>query len=177
MADDRQSGAGENQTPSPPQGNDNDLGRTTFDVSQEAEEALRRFTQSRAAQQDQPRAAPSLPADQPVRLQFKLEDSGETINVTLDQEAIVGRRDPGSTGSPAVDLTHKGAYQMGVSRRHAVLRRVGDHLELTDLGSRNGSYVNGRQAKAHQPMTINNGDELRFGKIVMVLTIESQGDY
>ena len=30
-----------------------------------------------------------------------------------------------------------------VSRRHAVLRRSGDHWELADLGSENGTYVNG----------------------------------
>lgn len=55
----------------------------------------------------------------------------------------------------------------GVSRKHARLT-VGDDAEvrLTDLGSRNGSFVNGRRVES---TALREGDELRFGPVVLRL--------
>lgn len=47
-----------------------------------------------------------------------------------------------------------------VSREHAELRRLGATWKLRDLGSRNGSWVNGRQVT---DAVLQPGDELRFG--------------
>lgn len=47
-----------------------------------------------------------------------------------------------------------------VSREHAELRRLGATWKLRDLGSRNGSWVNGRQVTE---AVLQPGDELRFG--------------
>ena len=48
-----------------------------------------------------------------------------------------------------------------VSRHHAEVRRQGDAYVLTDLGSTNGSKVNGAQV-AQQ--ALNDGDEITLGK-------------
>ena len=47
-----------------------------------------------------------------------------------------------------------------VSRRHAELRRNGDGWTLVDLGSTNGSVVNGKLAKEH---ALKSGDRISFG--------------
>jgi hypothetical protein len=47
-----------------------------------------------------------------------------------------------------------------VSRRHAELRQDGDRWTLVDLGSTNGSVVNGKLAKEHP---LSNGDRISFG--------------
>lgn len=47
-----------------------------------------------------------------------------------------------------------------VSRRHAELRREGPRWMLVDLGSTNGTLVNGKLAREHE---INDGDRLSFG--------------
>ena len=47
-----------------------------------------------------------------------------------------------------------------VSRRHAELRRSGDGWILNDLGSTNGTVVNGRTVREH---TLSDGDRLAFG--------------
>jgi hypothetical protein len=47
-----------------------------------------------------------------------------------------------------------------VSRRHAELRRNGDRWLLVDLGSTNGTTVNGKLAREHE---LNDGDRLMFG--------------
>lgn len=51
-----------------------------------------------------------------------------------------------------------------VSRRHARLEAVGGSLELRDLGSTNGVYLNGRRAEADPgPVRVAHGDILRVG--------------
>jgi len=52
-----------------------------------------------------------------------------------------------------------------VSRRHAELRRDGDRWILVDLGSTNGTLVNGKAIKEHQ---LSDGDRLTFGKSELV---------
>jgi hypothetical protein len=52
-----------------------------------------------------------------------------------------------------------------VSRRHAELRRDGDSWVLVDLGSTNGTVVNGKLAREHP---LDEGDRLTFGKTELV---------
>ncbi|MFI7706275.1 FHA domain-containing protein [Nonomuraea sp. NPDC049480] len=49
----------------------------------------------------------------------------------------------------------------GVSRRHASLDRNGDHVVINDLGSRNGTWVNGHKIVDGQ--ALHDGDRLRIG--------------
>lgn len=50
-----------------------------------------------------------------------------------------------------------------VSRSHAELRPCDGRWRLADLGSRNGTYVNGRRIVG--PVDIGPGDELRLGRV------------
>ena len=43
---------------------------------------------------------------------------------------------------PDVDLTELGGMDKGVSRRHAVIHRLGLDYTVEDMGSTNGTYVN-----------------------------------
>jgi len=51
-----------------------------------------------------------------------------------------------------------------VSRRHAELHAVGDTYELVDLGSTNGSKINGRRIQRHQ---LTDGDQVTFGAVTL----------
>ncbi len=51
-----------------------------------------------------------------------------------------------------------------VSRRHAVLVASSDGLAIEDLGSTNGTWVNGQRIARPEP--IRAGDEVRFGNTV-----------
>src|SRR5437773_2489060 len=53
-----------------------------------------------------------------------------------------------------------------VSRRHAAIDFLGGRYELYDLGSTNGTFVNGRRLT--KPAPINEGDEIRFGAATFV---------
>ncbi len=53
-----------------------------------------------------------------------------------------------------------------VSRRHAELRYANGQHVLHDLGSTNGTYVNGQRLPAHSAYVLKADDEVRFGKVV-----------
>ena len=50
----------------------------------------------------------------------------------------------------------------GVSRTHARIRREGSEYIVEDLGSRNGTFVNGLRVKG--PTRVQDGDKLQLGR-------------
>jgi len=60
-----------------------------------------------------------------------------------------------------------------ISRHHARLLIAGDNLELIDLGSTNGSFVNDVKLEKNQPVPLNLGDEVRFGDHSFELKLSS----
>src|SRR5690606_17927881 len=55
------------------------------------------------------------------------------------------------------------AGESSVSRRHAEVMVSGGEVTLTDLGSPNGTYVNGR--KIDSETTLRPGDQVQFGAV------------
>jgi pSer/pThr/pTyr-binding forkhead associated (FHA) protein len=64
-----------------------------------------------------------------------------------------------------IDLTCFHAYEMGVSRRHAAFELCGNCLKLHDLGSRNGTYLNGSRVSPEKAPIVRDGDELELGHL------------
>lgn len=79
--------------------------------------------------------------------------SGETISIE-QAEFSIGRE-------AGVDLQIDAP---GISRRHARLTIQGSEAFLEDLGSTNGTFVNGE--KVEKPRRLRNGDQIRLGKSV-----------
>jgi serine protease Do len=61
-----------------------------------------------------------------------------------------------------------------VSRRHAVVRPVDGQLEIEDLGSINGTFVNG--ARVDGPQRLSHGDEIAIGPIVLEAHMDDEAD-
>ncbi len=62
---------------------------------------------------------------------------------------------------PDSDVAFDPNVDLDASGRHAEVRREGDTFILTDVGSRNGTFVNGR--RLYGPHTLTTGDEIEFG--------------
>jgi pSer/pThr/pTyr-binding forkhead associated (FHA) protein len=78
----------------------------------------------------------------------------------------LGRLSEGQPIMPDIDLTPYQAYASGVSRLHAVVKRDANNRALVmDLGSSNGTYVNGRRINPHVEEPLNHGDIVALGKL------------
>jgi DNA-binding winged helix-turn-helix (wHTH) protein len=60
-----------------------------------------------------------------------------------------------------------------VSRHHAAIRVTGEEGILTDLGSRNGTHVQGKRIDT--PTALADGDEIRMGSVVLAFRVASTG--
>jgi pSer/pThr/pTyr-binding forkhead associated (FHA) protein len=111
-------------------------------------------------------------------LRLEIEGSPEPIYLGLNhREIVLGRRDPATGALPDVDLTPFAGYRMGVSRRHSQIRHSEEgHLDVFDLGSSNGTFLNGRRLEAHYPYRLRDGDKLALGQIVIRVYFEKSAD-
>lgn len=91
----------------------------------------------------------------------------DPVTIQPSKRVIFGRTDQSSdTKQPDVDFSAFGALEKGVSRHHAALDVGTDTLMLTDIGSSNGTYLNGQRLTPNQPRVLRDGDEVRLGKLV-----------
>lgn len=107
-------------------------------------------------------------------LRIEIEGLSRPILVSPHEELIIGRRDPTTGDAPVIDLTPFAAYRMGVSRHHAALGLHESRLDVRDLGSCNGTFLNGMRLNAHHPYQVRHGDEIRCGQMVMRLFFQEQ---
>jgi len=92
----------------------------------------------------------------PPRASFPRFVRGATEIAFVSRELVLGR-EPGLPGS--ID-------DASVSRRHAHLRWDGTGVVLTDLASKNGTFVNG--VRVAGPASLVDGDEVRLGLVSFV---------
>jgi len=75
----------------------------------------------------------------------------------------IGRRDPRQHHYPDLDLAE---HDRGIaSRNHAVINRSGDYYTLTDLGSTNGTLLNGAPVPPNQDQRLRSGDRIKIGEV------------
>ncbi len=119
-----------------------------------------------------PPAAPPVAAPAAA---FIVADTGVELPLDLSKgESLIGRADPVSRVFPEVDLTPHGGYDAGVSRKHCRIFQQGDQFFVEDLGSTNGTKLNGQIIPPNQPRPLNNGDTLELG--LLKLTFKVTGE-
>lgn len=96
---------------------------------------------------------------------LRIEASSEPLKLDPKEKYVVGRADSKSGNYPDIDLTPYGALDQGVSRVHATFQRTDNTLTLIDMNSSNGTYLNGQRMVPNQPRVLQDGDEVRFGKL------------
>ncbi len=89
------------------------------------------------------------------------------IVVHLNQPVSFGRISNESKNH--IDLSKYGAIDQGVSRVHAFLHHKDGRFFLEDNSSVNGSFVDGEPARASELTMVQNGDEIRLGKLRMYI--------
>jgi len=105
----------------------------------------------------------SRPSDHWISLH--LVDSGQIIQISDRADFSLGRISDKQPIMPDIDLTPYQAFDHGVSRLHAVIRRADNQAVVMDLGSSNGSYLNGARLIANVESPLAQGDLLALGKL------------
>jgi hypothetical protein len=98
-------------------------------------------------------------------------ETGQIIPLDEREEFTLGRSAEGQPILPDIDLAPYRAYENGVSRLHASIKKQGRQLIATDLGSVNGTRLNGQKIPPHKPCPLNHGDILTLGKLKIQILI------
>lgn len=106
-----------------------------------------------------------LPPDSGISL-FAL-NSGKSIAMCMDREFFLGRSEAG-TPLPLIDLTELGAFERGVSRRHAIIKAVEDKYVLIDNNSSNGTWLNGDRLLPNNPHVLPSKSLIQLGRLELV---------
>ncbi|MFI5274009.1 MAG: FHA domain-containing protein [Ktedonobacterales bacterium] len=88
-----------------------------------------------------------------------------------EREEVLGDRDVAIGRSPSCDIVLDGDEL--ASRRHGLIRAKGDGYTLVDLGSSNGTYVNGYEI--HGETRLQDGDRIAIGSHELTFAIGTPG--
>ena len=97
---------------------------------------------------------------QAVLVMFRSDGERRSFSMARDM-TVVGRREDCDLRIPLGE----------VSRKHCRILRDGDSLKLEDLGSSNGTFLNGSRV---QEAILSPGDTIQVGPVVFVLQIDGQ---
>ena len=110
-----------------------------------------------------PGATPPPPTRQPQAKPGHLVCQNPSIRLGIGDGAIIGRR-----GSYAQAFAGQGY----VSGNHARLQyNACGQFEVVDLGSTNGTFVNGQQLAPNMPRVVNVGDIVKFANLEFAVQI------
>jgi hypothetical protein len=94
----------------------------------------------------------------------------------FERDLVLGRNGldaDGMTNGGILNLSELGGYQMGISRRHALIRRTESGFEIIDLASTNGSWMNDEKLVPKKPYPLASRSQLRFGRMWLLVLFRS----
>lgn len=107
----------------------------------------------------------------PPGIVFYVYGESAPMEPRMDEELVLGRKTDNAPGQESlVDLSPYGAFAMGVSRRHARIRKIAIGYEITDLDSSNGTWLNEHRIVPNKPYILDSGAKIRVGKLILVVT-------
>ncbi|MCI0713407.1 MAG: FHA domain-containing protein, partial [Chloroflexi bacterium] len=86
-------------------------------------------------------------------------ETNQTTTLNYTRPILLGRRKKYSpTDDIFIDLTDHNAYVLGLSREHARIQHINDEYVIEDLGSSNGTLLNGKPLEPKHQFSLNDGD-------------------
>lgn len=124
---------------------------------------------------DDSRGAPSGQETTPLAIRLKIGAKKREIEIPLDKVIHLGRLDPTSNVFPEIDLSDDDVIDKAISRRHARILKQDNRVIVEDLGSVNGTFVNGNRLAPYLPETVSDGDTLQLGRLLIEIKIIKTG--
>jgi hypothetical protein len=142
------------------------IGRDTLTTQTIATDNLGRVSKRKTGEISQPIEGVDAWAN------LHLLDTGQVLPLSLQNEFTMGRISEGQPIMPDIDLSPYQAYAAGVSRLHAVIKRSGSSIIFMDLGSANGTFINGTRLTPNAEQILKHGDIVSLGKLRIQILIE-----
>lgn len=111
------------------------------------------------------RATGPLHEPMPWVIELRVVGTAAILQVQVHETMMIGRADPQRGLIPAVDLTAHNGQGLGVSRQHAVILVKDNRIYIKDLGSVNGTRLNGSLLAPKNEYRLRHGDELTIGQV------------
>lgn len=112
-----------------------------------------------------------IPKQKGAWVSLHLLESGHILAFSERNEFTLGRLSENQPIVPDVNLTPYKAFDNGVSRLHAVIKHNENYVTLVDLGSSNGTYINGIRIMPNVEHTLRHGDIIALGKLKMQIVL------
>jgi pSer/pThr/pTyr-binding forkhead associated (FHA) protein len=93
--------------------------------------------------------------------------SQRRISLPINGELLLGRFDPNVIDPLDIDLTFEDQNKLTISRRHGRIVGVGGRHTLEDLGSSNGSSINGTLMEPGRVYPLQPGDRVMLGGVLL----------
>lgn len=103
----------------------------------------------------------------PYVIELRIVGTPDMLQLQVKDTMLFGRADAEAGIRPEIDLTPYHGFQNGVSRKHAQLVLKNECLYVRDLGSTNGTLLNGMLCQPETDYRVRHGDDISLGKLRM----------
>lgn len=93
----------------------------------------------------------------------------DPFRIEVDDSITIGRADHETKSYPDLDLGPYFAAQLGVSRYHCEIKLISGRFHIKDMGSTNGTRINGNKIQPFILVPFSKGDEIRLGHFAMIV--------
>lgn len=107
------------------------------------------------------------------RIVLQVLKTGQLIPIGEEDEVTLGRVSAGQPIVPDIDLTPYQGIEAGVSRLHASIRIKANEIYIMDLGSANGTQVDGEKLKPSSLHKLENQSTITLGKLHLKVLIKT----
>jgi len=119
-------------------------------------------------------AKPAAPQQAEALAYFISKASGNVFPV-FKPDSLIGRYDSVTGQTPEVDLTHEDSAR-NISRRHArVVVKEGKPFVAEEIGTMNGTYLNGQRLTTGVLTPVKDGDELTLCRLTLTFRLPTPG--
>jgi pSer/pThr/pTyr-binding forkhead associated (FHA) protein len=109
-----------------------------------------------------------------ICLRIGQDEKVRVLEISLVKPIRLGRSDPMEDIFPEVDLTDDRGKEYGVSREHACIFQRDNVVEVEDLGSTNGTLLNGERLAPYISRSMKDGDQIQMGKLMIEVSFETR---
>ena len=93
-------------------------------------------------------------------------ETTKPVEILVEPEFVIGRKVVATESLETfLDLSDFDGFRMGLSRRHAMIRRAESTYEIIDLSSTNGTWLNDERLVPYTPYPLPSGSQLRLSRI------------